>query len=168
MGEVAVVVREDEPGEKRLVAYYTRQGGEEGAGEVSAQGLREHVGVKLPEYMVPTAFVRVEGLPLTPNGKLDRKALPAPEGEAYAQRGYEEPQGETEETLARLWQELLGVERVGRHDHFFELGGHSLLVVQLMERLRRLNLHMEVRSLFMTPTLNEVASAINQIEELRI
>ena len=168
VGEVAVVVREDEPGEKRLVAYYTRQGGEEGAGEVSAQGLREHVAVKLPEYMVPAAFVRVEGLPLTANGKLDRKALPAPEGEAYAQRGYEEPQGETEETLARLWQELLGVERVGRHDHFFELGGHSLLVVQLMERLRRLNLHMEVRALFATPVLYQLAAALSQHHEVPI
>ncbi|MEI9426107.1 phosphopantetheine-binding protein, partial [Mesorhizobium sp. Cs1299R1N1] len=82
-------------------------------------------------------------LPLTANGKLDRKALPVPEDDAYARAAYEAPQGAVETALAGIWVELLGVERVGRHDHFFELGGHSLLAVQLMERLRRLSLGVE-------------------------
>ena len=99
--------------------------------------LREHLAERLPEYMVPAAFVRLEALPLTPNGKLDRKALPAPDDDALVQRVYEAPQGQIEETLAALWQELLGVERVGRQDHFFELGGHSLLAVRLLGRVQR-------------------------------
>ncbi|WP_445234440.1 phosphopantetheine-binding protein, partial [Duganella rhizosphaerae] len=87
----------------------------------------------------------------TPNGKLDRKALPAPDAQAYAARGYEAPQGETEETLAAIWAELLKLERVGRHDNFFELGGHSLLAVALIERMRRAGVQTDVRALFGTP-----------------
>ena len=104
------------------------------------RALRAHLKAVLPEYMVPSAFVMLESLPLTPNGKLDRRALPAPELGAYVSRQYEAPQGEVEEILAGIWQELLRVERVGRQDNFFELGGHSLLIVQMMERLRRVGL----------------------------
>ena len=106
----------------------------------ASEELRAHLKAALPEYMVPSAFVVLEALPLTPNGKLDRRALPAPELSAYASRQYEAPQGEVEEILAGIWQELLRVERVGRQDNFFELGGHSLLIVQMMERLRRVGL----------------------------
>ena len=101
----------------------------------------------------------LERLPLTPNGKLDREALPAPEGDAYVRGGYEAPVGETEELLAKIWSELLGVERVGRHDNFFELGGHSLLAVTLIERLRRQGLQVDVRALFSSPTLAGLAAA---------
>ena len=129
--EAVVVAREDTAGDKRLVAYYTVANGGEAArrAEAGAEQLRAHLAAKLPEYMVPAAYVRLEGLPLTPNGKLDRKALPAPEADAYAVRGYEAPQGEMETALAQIWAEVLKVERVGRHDNFFELGGHSLLAV---------------------------------------
>ncbi|HEU4558917.1 MAG TPA: amino acid adenylation domain-containing protein, partial [Longimicrobium sp.] len=113
--EAVVLVREDTPGEKRLVAYVA--GDETAAAEV----LRAHLLERLPEYMVPAAYVRLETLPLTPNGKVDRKALPAPEGAAFSTREYEAPSGNTEEAVAAIWADLLGVERVGRHDDFFQL-----------------------------------------------
>ena len=154
--EAVVLAREDVPGEKRLVAYYTLVDG----AEVSVDTLRTHVLEALPEYMVPAAYVRLASLPLTPNGKLDRKALPAPDGEAYASRVYEAPIGAVETALAQIWCELLGLERVGRHDNFFALGGHSLLAVRVIERMRRAELHADVRTLFTAPTLADLANAV--------
>ncbi|MBB6244969.1 condensation domain-containing protein, partial [Rhodanobacter sp. MP1X3] len=119
-----------------------------------------------PDYMVPSAFVVLDAMPLTPNGKLDRKALPAPGDEAFAHRSYEAPEGEVETALAEVWQELLGVEQVGRHDNFFELGGHSMLAIQLMERLRRLGLSPEIRVLFAKPTLADLAQALGGHREV--
>jgi len=156
VGEAVVLGREDVPGEKRLVAYYTVN-----AEEPPIELLRSQLEQKLPQYMVPAAYVRLESMPLTPNGKLDRKALPAPAGEAYEQRGYEAPQGELETTLAQLWQEVLEVERVGRHDNFFKLGGHSLLAVTLIERMRQRGLAADVRSLFTAGNLMEFARHLN-------
>ncbi|WKB55711.1 non-ribosomal peptide synthetase [Eleftheria terrae] len=152
--EAVVLAREDQPGDKRLVAYVTL------SSEASAEVLKQHLAAQLPEYMVPAAYVVLPELPLTPNGKLDRAALPQPEGAAYISRGYEAPIGEVETTLAQLWAELLKVERVGRHDNFFELGGHSLLAVSLIERLRQAGLPLDVRSLFATPTLAALALSI--------
>jgi acyl-coenzyme A synthetase/AMP-(fatty) acid ligase len=140
VGEAVVVAREDGGGavgvgvggEKRLVAYYTvaeskqQQSSQEQAG---AEELREYLSERLPEYMVPAAYVRLERLPLTANGKVDRRALPLPEGDAYAVRGYEAPVGEMERAVAAIWAEVLKVERVGRQDNFFALGGHSMLAV---------------------------------------
>ncbi|HEX6912704.1 MAG TPA: amino acid adenylation domain-containing protein [Longimicrobium sp.] len=153
VAEAVVSVRGDAAGDPRLVAYWT------GDAATDAQALRTHLGERLPEHMVPAAYVRLEAMPLTPNGKLDRKALPAPEGDAYARRGYEAPEGETEQALAEIWSELLGVERVGRWDNFFELGGHSLLIVKLIERMRRRALHVEVGTLFTKPTIAELAES---------
>ncbi|HEX6747845.1 MAG TPA: non-ribosomal peptide synthase/polyketide synthase [Longimicrobium sp.] len=150
--EAVVLAREDVPGDRRLVAYVV--------GEVEAGVLREHLRRELPEYMVPAAFVSLDALPLTPNGKLDRKALPAPEGDAYARGRYEAPLGEVEAALAGIWAEVLGVERVGRWDHFFELGGHSLLAIRLIERMRRAGLYVDVRALFTTPVLADLALAV--------
>ena len=133
--EAVVVARGDEPGDKRLVAYYVATEAKETTGQPTAANLRDYLSAQLPEYMVPTAYVRLDALPLTPNGKLDRKGLPAPQGDAYVARGYEPPEGEIEKTLARIWTELLKVERVGRHDNFFELGGHSLIATQFVSRL---------------------------------
>ncbi|HEU4880737.1 MAG TPA: amino acid adenylation domain-containing protein, partial [Longimicrobium sp.] len=152
--EAVVAVREDTPGDKRLVAYVV---GDETA-EIDA--LRAHLGETLPDYMVPTAYVRLEALPLNPNGKVDRKALPAPEGDAFARRGYEAPVGETETVLAEIWAEVLRVDRVGRNDGFFELGGHSLLAVTLIARMRTRGLHADVRTLFGAPTLASLAAAV--------
>ncbi|MBX8577951.1 phosphopantetheine-binding protein, partial [Pseudomonas cichorii] len=114
----------------------------------------------LAEHMLPSAFVMLEKLPLTTNGKLDRKALPAPDQSALASRAYEAPQSKVETAIAELWQELLGVEQVGRHDHFFELGGHSLLAVKLIERMRQQDLSADVRVLFGQPTLAALAAAV--------
>ncbi|MCG6574248.1 amino acid adenylation domain-containing protein, partial [Pseudomonas sp. AF32] len=155
--EAAVVAREDSPGEKRLVAYITVQAADVSVG---ADGLRAHLQALLPDYMVPAAYVRLEKLPLSPNGKLDRRGLPAPQADAFASRAYEAPQGELENTLARLWADVLGVAQVGRHDHFFELGGHSLLAVKLIELMRKAGLGADVRVLFGQPTLAALAAAV--------
>jgi amino acid adenylation domain-containing protein len=160
--EAVVAVREDGAGDKRLVAYYLADS------PVETDALRFHVASALPDYMIPAAYVRLDSLPLTPNGKLDRKALPAPEGDAFAARGYQAPFGETEETLARIWGELLGLDRVGRHDNFFELGGHSLLAVTLIERLRQLGMRTDVRALFSTPTLAGLAAALGSGDSVAI
>jgi arthrofactin-type cyclic lipopeptide synthetase A len=133
---------------------------------VGAEALRAHLLSKLPEYMAPAAYVRLESLPLGPTGKLDRKALPAPGADAYSRRGYEAPRGETETLLAWIWAELLKLERVGRHDNFFELGGHSLLAVTLVERVRRAGLQVDVRALFARPTIAELASCAGSSESL--
>ena len=107
--------------------------------------------------MVPSAYVRLQSLPLTANGKLDRKALPLPKSDAYATRAYEAPLGEAETALAAIWAEVLGVERVGRHDNFFALGGHSLLAMTLIERMGRNGLSADVRTIFTTHSLAELA-----------
>uniref|UniRef100_UPI001E3408EC condensation domain-containing protein n=1 Tax=Ralstonia solanacearum TaxID=305 RepID=UPI001E3408EC len=106
------------------------------------------------------AYVKLEHLPLTPNGKLDRKGLPVPEGQAYASTAYEAPQGEVEQTLAAIWQTLLGVERVGRHDDFFALGGHSLQAVRLMSLIEQAGRRADVSSLFLQPTLAGFSASV--------
>jgi amino acid adenylation domain-containing protein len=159
--EVVVVAREYAPGEKRLVTYYT------GSAQLGDQ-LREHAARSLPQYMLPTAFVHLERMPLTPNGKLDRKALPAPEGAAYLHRGYEAPQGEIECAIAAIWQDLLHLERVGRQDHFFELGGHSLLAVDVITRMREQGLQVDIRTLFVVPTLLGLAGATERIKRITL
>ncbi len=181
--EAVVIAREDSAGalsrpvfpwagDKRLVAYVTSAAasGAESDSDAPAGGLvatlRGHLADRLPEYMVPSAFVRLEALPMTPTGKLDRKALPAPDGEAVLTRAYEAPRGKIEETLATIWAELLGLERVGRRDHFFELGGHSLVAVTLMERLRRVGLNTELRLLYQNPVLEDLARRISSKHDL--
>jgi acyl carrier protein len=153
--EVAVLAREDSPGDKRLVAYYV--------GALDAEALRAHASAQLPAYMVPAAYVQLASFPLTPNGKLDRKALPAPSGDAWVSRGYEAPIGQIEETLASLWADLLKVERVGRQDNFFELGGHSLLAVQLLARIRQtFEIDVPLNDIFAAHDLAGMAQAIVQ------
>jgi natural product biosynthesis luciferase-like monooxygenase protein/amino acid adenylation domain-containing protein/FkbM family methyltransferase len=152
------VVREDAPGDRRLVAYLVAG---EGAEVPSPAELRAHLKARLPEYMVPSAFVALEELPLTSSGKVDRRALPAPEGSAGAGAPYVAPRTEDEERLARLFAEALGTERVGIHDDFFAVGGHSLLAMRVVTRLREaLGVELPVRALFESPTVAELAPRV--------
>ncbi len=147
--EVVVIAHEDSPGDKRLVAYYTSNA-EQGA--LGAEQFRSHLSASLPEYMVPAAYVHLQSMPLTPSGKLNRKALPAPDADAYSTRRYEPPQGEIEIKLAAIWSEVLKLDRVGRHDNFFDLGGHSLRAIQLMARVREaLQIELPLATVFEYP-----------------
>ncbi|MDQ1925112.1 non-ribosomal peptide synthetase, partial [Massilia pseudoviolaceinigra] len=161
--EAFVTAREDAPDEKRLVAYVIVK--EDAV--LSTADLRAQLSSVLPEYMVPSAFVTLVAFPLTPNGKLDRKALPAPDQSAVVSRTYEAPQGEIEMAIANIWQDLLRLERVGRHDHFFELGGHSLLVMQMINRIYlQFTLRIPVRILFEAPTISSLTIYINDLLSL--
>ncbi|WP_064107121.1 non-ribosomal peptide synthetase, partial [Pseudomonas fluorescens] len=154
--EALVIVREDSPGDKRLVAYLIAHDDV----VLESSTLRSQLADVLAEHMLPSAFVTLQAWPLTTNGKLDRNALPAPDLSAAASQHYEAPLGDIERTLASAWQELLGVERVGRQDHFFELGGHSFLVISLIERLRQADLQLDVRTVFAAPTLKAMATVL--------
>jgi peptide synthetase xpsA len=163
--EAVVLAREDGAGDRRLVAYVTARADGTSAGDavqaLDVDVLREQLKAVLPGYMVPSAFVVLKEMPLTPNGKVDRKALPAPDPSALQTRAYEAPQTPTEEALASIWQELLGVERVGRNDNFFDLGGHSLLLVQLAARLKdQFDMDMELIHIFNAATLRDLASLV--------
>ncbi|HUB27227.1 MAG TPA: phosphopantetheine-binding protein, partial [Tepidisphaeraceae bacterium] len=127
------IARDDAPGEERLVAYVV---GRDGA--ASASELREFLRSKLPDYMVPSAFVPLDEIPLTPNGKVDRNALPAPEpAQADLQERLVRSITDVEKSLIAIWCDLLAPKQVGVHDNFFELGGHSLLAVRLQSRLEK-------------------------------
>jgi amino acid adenylation domain-containing protein len=160
--EAVVMAREDVPGEKRLASYVVAQ---DASHAPAVEELRGYLKGVLPEYMVPSAFVVLQRMPLTANGKLDRRMLPAPELDAYAARGYEEPLGDMEKTLAGIWQSLLGVERVGRQDNFFELGGHSLLIMAMLEQLRLAGWTVEPSQVFATSTLRHLAEMLKPVTE---
>ena len=156
--QVRVIAREDQPGDKRLVAYVVAEE------EIGTEQLRDGLKQRLPEYMIPSAFVLLEALPLTPHGKLDYKRLPTPErgsGESYIA-----PRTEVEEKLAAIWREVLGAERIGVEDNFFELGGHSLLATQVISRMQdAFQKSLPVRRLFESPTIAELARFIESLCE---
>ncbi|MDG9872547.1 amino acid adenylation domain-containing protein [Pseudomonas juntendi] len=160
----AVVLDRDGPGGKQLVAYLLI--GDQHAVSAAQQDtlrnqLRDYLRGLLPEHMVPAHLMFLQALPLTVNGKLDRKALPQPEASFGA--GYVAPEGDHEQQIARLWAQVLKLERVGRHDNFFELGGHSLLATQVISRLRQaLGLDLPLRALFETPVLADFAALAGQ------
>ncbi|MFE7038368.1 amino acid adenylation domain-containing protein [Streptomyces atratus] len=158
VGEVAVIVREDTTGDKRLVAYLVAAG----ADAPSIAELHAHLGCHLPDYMVPAAFMVLERLPLTANGKVDRAALPVPDGRRPdLGTSYTAPRNTVERHITAVWTELLGIERIGVHDNFFQLGGHSLLATQVASRLRKaLRVDVPVRAVFDHPTPAKLAQNI--------
>ncbi|KAK3817436.1 MAG: Non-ribosomal peptide synthetase module [Benniella sp.] len=152
----AAVITIGEGSTKRLVGYVVAK-----PEENLLNTLRAHLTACLPEYMIPAAIVRLDSLPINSNGKLDRKALPVPDSGAFARQMYGEPQGGTETAVARIWAELLHLDRVGRNDNFFALGGHSLLAVQMVERLRRIGLSLVISTLFKAPTLSALVQSLD-------
>ena len=155
--EAAVVAHEDQRGEKQLVAYVVGQA-------PTTSELRDFLKDKLPDYMVPSAFVVLDALPLTPNGKLDRLALPAPNlARPELDTNFVAPRNALEEQLVEIWVEVLGVTRVGVHDDFFELGGHSLRATQLVSRVREVfQVELPLLSLFEEPTIGGLAERIEE------
>ena len=155
-----VAVREDAPGDKQLVGYVVPRTG----GSFDVVEARKYLKEKLPEYMLPSAFVTLNELPLTPNGKIDRRAFPAPDQNRAAWKDvYHPPRTPIEETLAGIWAELLKLDKVGIHDNFFDLGGHSLLATQVISRMRNaFSIEVPLRQMFDAPTIAEMATIITE------
>ncbi|MBZ5494476.1 MAG: amino acid adenylation domain-containing protein [Acidobacteriia bacterium] len=158
VGQAVVLVREDNPGDARLTAYVVKHTGE----SLSPSGLREYISNKLPEYMVPSAFVLMEKLPLTANGKVDRRALPMPGGERPAlEQSYVAPATATEKLLSSILAEVLHINRVGVQDSFFDLGGNSLLAAQVISRVgKTCHVSLPLRSFFDRPVLADLAQYV--------
>jgi amino acid adenylation domain-containing protein len=166
--QAVVIAREDQAGDRRLIAYVVveqeAKESENGSGsaELRIPELREHLLGKLPEYMVPSAYVQLNELPLNHNGKVDRKNLPQPETYTPEQE-YVGPRSATEETLCRLWEEVLRQERVGIHDNFFKIGGHSLLAARVAARMREcFQVDLPLRRMFESPTIAQLAQVVDQ------
>ena len=158
VAEVVVTVREDEPGDKRLVAYVVPAGGAKG----DVRAWRNFLKQSLPNFMMPSQFVVLEALPRTPNGKVDRKALPAP-ARGELDNDYAAPQTQAEELLAGIWGEVLGREKVGVDQNFFELGGHSLKIMQVLARLRdAIDVELPMRAVFEAPTIAALAQVVEE------
>ncbi|MFM7600210.1 MAG: non-ribosomal peptide synthetase, partial [Pseudanabaena sp.] len=155
-----VILREDKPADKRIVAYFVPIPGQ----EVAVTELRNFFKQKLPDYMVPNAFVSMESLPLSPNGKIARKELPAPDGTNLNQQNYVPPRNPTEQQIADVWAQVLNLEKVGIHDNFFELGGHSLLATQIIARLRKsFAVELSLRTFFEVPTIGDLGERVTTL-----
>ncbi|WP_414754485.1 amino acid adenylation domain-containing protein [Anabaena sp. CCY 9910] len=157
-----IIPREDTPGDKRLVAYVVAHQDS----TITISELRQFLKAKLPDYMVPSAFVMLDALPLTPSGKVDRRALPAPDLDNEITDKYVAPRNPTEELLAQIWAQVLKIEKVGIHDNFFDLGGHSLLATQLISRIRNVfRVELPLRELFASATISELARSLEQLQQ---
>ncbi|MEV0186733.1 amino acid adenylation domain-containing protein, partial [Streptomyces sp. NPDC050625] len=162
LGQVAVVVREDQPGEKRLVAYVVPTG-DDAAPAVDGTALRDFVAAELPDYMVPAAVVVLDALPITPNGKVDRAALPAPD---FAGRvSGRAPRGVVEEALGALFADVLRLAQVSAEDSFFELGGDSIMSMQLASRARRAGWVVTARQVFEAKTVERLALVAEPVDD---
>ncbi|MDJ0737831.1 MAG: amino acid adenylation domain-containing protein, partial [Nostocaceae cyanobacterium] len=157
--ETVVVTREDIPKNHRLVAYIVPHTGN----TLPVQELRDYLQQKLPDYMLPSVFLKLNKLPLTPNGKIDRRALPVPENQPLNLTAtYEAPNSELETAIAKIWQEVLHLEKAGVNDNFFDLGGNSLLMVQVNNKLREvMDCDISVVEMFQNPTIKSLAKYIN-------
>ncbi|MCM3340482.1 amino acid adenylation domain-containing protein [Paenibacillus sp. MER TA 81-3] len=157
--EATVIARESDSGEKRLCAYYVADR------PLPANELRGILAQELPGYMIPLHFVQLDRMPLTPNGKVDRKALPAPEDHLMTGTEYVAPRTTQEAQLAQIWQEVLGIEKIGVQDNFFELGGHSINLMQLIHRIYiELGAEIALHSVFQRPTVEAMAYEIVKVE----
>ncbi|WP_281925913.1 phosphopantetheine-binding protein, partial [Flavobacterium collinsii] len=131
-------------------------------GKLDRAALQEQLKLSLPEYMVPMIWVELAELPLTSNGKLDRKALPDPDSSDLSTKEYVAPRTETEHQLVQIWENLLGIEKVGVHDNFFELGGHSLLATRLVSMIRKgLSIEISIREVFEYATIATLSSHVS-------
>ncbi|MED1960730.1 amino acid adenylation domain-containing protein, partial [Brevibacillus formosus] len=154
-----VIVREDEPGKKQLVAYAVKQAEQ----DVDTAELRQHFKEHVPDYMVPSAFVMLDELPLTPNGKVDRKALPVPVNDRSQDvDSFTEATNLIEQKLAEIWCGVLRMDRIGIHDNFFELGGDSILSIQIVARANKAGIHLTPKNLFDHQTIAELAKVAGQ------
>ncbi len=155
--EAVVIADKDDSSQNVLFAYIVSEQ------ELTVSELREHLGSTLPSYMIPSFFVRLEEIPLTANGKVERKKLPKPDGAVVTGTAYVAPQNETETKLAEIWQQALGVSRVGVHDHFFDLGGHSLKAMTVIFQVSKaLEVDLPVKALFENPTVSQLATFISK------
>ena len=164
--QAIVVVRQDSPGEKRLVAYVVPHAEQ----TLTTTDLLSLLKSKLPEYMLPSTFVFLDALPLTPNGKVDRRALPQPGAErAELKEAYVAPRTAVQKKLADIWTEVLKLERLGIHDNFFDIGGHSLKATQVMSRVRAVfEMDVPLRTLFEKPTVEELAVVVMERQAERV
>jgi hypothetical protein len=155
------VARREPSGEKRLVAYVAAE-----PGQVTTTELRGFLKEKLPEHMIPPAFVVLDALPLSPNGKVDRRALPTPDAaRPVLEQSFVLPRNPIEEALARIWAEVLKLDRIGVLDNFFDLGGHSLLATQVASRITaQLHVPLTLRSLFEEPTIAGLARTLTELQ----
>ncbi|MCC5645817.1 amino acid adenylation domain-containing protein [Nostoc sp. CHAB 5824] len=160
VSQTAVIVREDTPGNRHLVAYvvpYQKT-------EINCTNLQSFLKNKLPSYMVPTVFVSLDALPLNPNGKIDRQALPAPK----LQETFIAPRNAQEEAIAKIWRQVFGLEQIGVDDNFFQLGGHSLIATQILSRIRDVfQVELSFGQLFENPTINDLVKVVVQQQQLK-
>ncbi|URC11724.1 non-ribosomal peptide synthetase [Flavobacterium sp. B183] len=160
VNQCCVLAKEDTTGNKRLVGYVVLEG------ELNKEQLQNQLKLSLPQYMVPQLWVTLDTMPLTDNGKLDKKALPDPDGSELSSKEYVAPRNDTETQLAEIWQNLLGVERVGIHDDFFELGGHSLLATRLVSMIRKeLSKEIEIADVFAYTTISDLETHLSSQSE---